>query len=107
MARHLWRSWRVIEAVVLGEAPASWPEVAARTQRRWRARLRSLASILIQLLATSGQRLIEAVAQEAGIRASREKLLSAYVGKIRPRLGSQVGELAALIHRLGRGPRLM
>src|SRR6266540_1449529 len=59
IARHLWRSWRVVEHALTGAAPPRtesearrWPRVPERTRRRWRARWLGPSRLLAQILAT-------------------------------------------------------
>jgi hypothetical protein len=108
LARHLWRSWRVIEAVTVGAPPRKdWPEVAERTLRRWAARLASAARQLIQILATSGQALLEKITASAGLEATREQLVIAHAAATGTVRGKTLASVAALIHRLVPGVRLM
>jgi hypothetical protein len=108
VARHLWRSWRVVEAAT-SEAgtPPSQPKVPERTLLRWHERLRSKASLLVQLLATSGNPCLEAVVHALGIDAVRGALVASYTASFSLRPGAQLASLSALIHRLGPGIRLM
>ncbi len=108
LARHLWRSWSVVEAVTVGAPPpADQPEVPERTQRRWAARLRSAAALLVQLLATSAQATLEKVASAVGLLATRQELVIAHGVQTGAARGWRLATLAALVHRLGPGVRLM
>lgn len=108
VARHLWRSWRVVEGVTVGKSsPSSRLQVSERTERRWWQRLRSSARSLAQWLASSGKPLLEGIVHAAGIDAAREGLITVYATVIRPAPGHVMASLAALIHRLGPGIRLM
>lgn len=111
MARHLWRSWRVVEAATGASLPSpSQRRVAPRTLRRWWERLRASACILVQLLTTSGSPVLEAVAHAAGTRATRAALIAGYASGClseAAQAGERLANLAALIHRLGPGLRLM
>jgi hypothetical protein len=109
LPRHLWHSWLVVETATMEASPplSSRPKVADRTQRRWLARLMSWARTLIQLLATTGNPVLEAIAHAAGIDAKRTDLAAAYTEGISPRPDTPLADLAALIHRLGPGLRLM
>lgn len=105
LARHLWRRWDVVAAHAAADGPSmSWPKVAGRTKRRWLRRLRSSAANLIQLLATSGQPALDALVGLCGLEATREELVRvcSNVG-----YGSAFSDLAALVHRLSPGVRLM
>lgn len=99
IARHLWRSWSVVERVVLERAPGRRPEVPPRTRRRWRARLKASARTLVALLATSGRSALEAIARASGLDGTRYELLAQF--------HDGMAALAALIHRLMPGVRLM
>lgn len=99
LARHLWRRWVVVAAATVGRRPHDWPSVPKRTRRRWMARLRGVARVLPQALAASGSATLEGVAQRVGVMATRLDLLGA--------LGLSLSEVAALLHRLAPGLRLM
>jgi hypothetical protein len=108
LARHLWRSWAVVEAVTVGAPPpADQPEVPDRTQRRWSARLRSAAALLVQILATSAETLLARIASTVGLLGTREELVRAHAAKTGAPRGGRLAALAALIHRLMPGVRLM
>jgi len=111
IARHLWRSWRVVESGTAAGPPSpSQPKVPERTLRRWRERLRSWARILVQLLATSGSLLLETLAHGAGTWATRADLVALYGSRLLPEAageGVKLVGLAALIHRMAPGIRLM
>lgn len=103
VARHLWRSWRVVE-VAVGQTPASepathLPPVPKRSKRRWRARLYSAALMLVQVLATSGDAALETVARGLGLEATRRDWVVAMNGSL--------ASLAGLVHRLVPGVRLL
>jgi len=104
LARHLWRSWPVVERAI--ESPRS-SSVPARTRRRWRARLDSAARMLVALLTTAGDELWTALATAVGLDASRRELVSHYAALTCPAPGARLAELAALLHRLQPGIRLM
>jgi len=99
LARHLWRRWAVVEASTVGQRPHDWEPVPARTQRRWRARLRSTGRLLVQALASSGAAALEAVAARVGLASTRQDVVGA--------LGLPLAKVAALLHRLVPGLRLM
>ena len=99
LARHLWRRWVVVEATTQGRRPVDWPPVPARTARRWRARLRMAGRRLTQVLAASGLPSLEGVAQYLGLTATRLDVVLA--------LGLTLSSVAALVHRLAPGLRLM
>jgi hypothetical protein len=108
IARHLWRSWPTVEAsTVVGPPARAHPKVPERTVRRWQQRLASAARRLVQVLATSGSALLEAVAQAVGLDATRAELAAAYVDAIVPAARMPLGDLAALVHRLEPGVRLV
>ncbi len=99
LARHLWRRWAVVEATTRDRRPVDWPPVPARTARRWRARLRMAGRRLTQVLAASGLPSLEGVAQYLGLTATRLDVVLA--------LGLTLSSVAALVHRLAPGLRLM
>jgi hypothetical protein len=107
VARHLWRSWLVVEHSVMGSAPRSWPAVALRTRQRWAERMRSAARFLIQLLAISGGHLWTAIASELGSSASRADLLDRYAHCATAPVGHRLASLSALAYRLAPKVRFM
>lgn len=113
LARHLWRTWTTVERVVgLDERvvePAAAPVVPipARTRRRWRARLAATARVLVVLLAVSGGAVLEGLAMRLGLDATRRDLAVAHAELAGLAAGERLSALAALVHRLERGIRLM
>jgi uncharacterized protein DUF6431 len=114
LARHLWRMWVTIERTVSEDAqPAeeSAEVVAApipeQTVRRWRARLASIARQLVVLLAISGGALLETIAKRVGLVATRSELVEVHARMADAPPGRWLADLAALVHRLERGLRLM
>jgi len=108
VARHLWRTWRVVEASRSDEPPRpSGPRVPERTVRRWRERLASSARQLVQLLATTGSELLEAVAKAVGLDATRSVFAAAYEEAFVPAPACVFADIAALVHRLEPGVRLV
>lgn len=101
LARHLPRSWSYVEQEVRGAPPARRARAAApaRTLRRWRARLRSAARFLVQVLASSGASRWADVASEVPLQATRWQVVEA--------LAEPFSRIAALLHRLVPGARLM
>lgn len=104
IARHLWRSWRVVERAV---EPGSSTPVPAATVDRWRNRLDLGARVLVALLATASQAVLDAVVRMVGLDATRTELVEAFARKTRPVRGECLAEVAELLHRLQRGVRLM
>ena len=112
LARCLWRSWRVVEAAVAqpqSEPPAAAPEpvVPPRTRRRWLARLLSSAALLVVVLGTAEQPELAAVAGAVGLQGTRGELVTEYVARLGPARGERLAQVAALVHRLASGVRLM
>lgn len=104
LARHLWRRWPVVEAATLGPPLAGAPKVPETTVRRWQARLASAARLLVQVLATSGDQVLTEIARTVGLQADRETLVRQY-GQATKQVG--LAAVAALVHRLAPGVRLM
>lgn len=109
LARHLWHAWKVVEQVVRPAPAASvaGPRVAARTRGRWLARLSSSARVLVAVLAITAGVVLEEIAQRVGLVGTRGDLIRAYVAMTAPPASEQLSSLAALVHRLERGIRLM
>jgi hypothetical protein len=113
LARHLWRTWATVERVVeLDErvvepaATAALP-IPGRTRRRWRARLAASARVLIVLLAVSGGAVLEGLAKDLGVDATRREFVVAHADRAGRAAGERLALVAALVHRLERGIRLM
>jgi len=108
IARHLWRSWPVVETETLGlPRKADAPRVPERTARRWRSRLRSAARQLVQALATSGSAILTTLAQKLGLDGTRGDLVVGYAAAVHVGAGERLASPAALVHRLCPGVRLM
>lgn len=109
LARHLWRVWTTLERTV-SDKPR--PAVAAApipktTVQRWQTRLASIAAQLVVLLATSGGALLETIAKGVGLVATRAELVDVHARRTEAPPGRRLADLAALVHRLERGLRLM
>jgi len=108
LARRLWRTWPVVEAAALGSPPPpSARTVPGRTVRRWLGRLATAAVLITQVLATSGDSTLAAVAAVAGFEATRAELVLVHGRESQASLGERLSSLAALLHRLAPGLRLM
>ena len=109
LARHLWRVWNTVEQTVSETRPAEPrpARIPKRTKQRWRARLVSSAKQLVVLLAASGGALLEAIAKGVGLEAARLTLVEVYAQRTATPLDQRLACLAALVHRLERGIRLM
>lgn len=70
-------------------------------------RIAASARVLVAVLATSVGGVLEEVAKCVGLSGTRGELVEAYVGMTVPPVSQQLSSLAALIHRLERGLRLM
>lgn len=104
LARCLWRSWAVVEAALFGRRRPNEPQVPLRTRQRWRARLAQAARVPAQVLATSGEATLRAVAQRVGLDGCRQALVDGYALAF---AGAALASLAELLHRLTPGIRLM
>jgi hypothetical protein len=103
MARYLRRPWAEVEAATLGPedaAPPGAPAVPARTVRRWRARLAAAASDLLERLAERRPRSLPA-------RPTRRDLVLTWATAHALRPGHRLADLAALLHQLCPGVRVM
>ena len=109
LARHLWHVWSTVERAVSAVSPPKRGAVPVpeKTVRGWRARLASAAKQLVVLLATSGGVLLEAIAKRAGHESTRFELVKVYAQEARTPPERRLADLAAIVHRLERGLRLM
>lgn len=100
LARHLWRAWPTV-ADALEPKPGAPCTVPLQTRRRWRARLRERAAVLVAVLATRGDDKLGRRAASLGSGALRREVLAAFGGP------QELPVLAALVHRLVPGVRVM
>jgi len=109
LARHLWRQWRTVERAAVPGAPPERkaPPIPRQTATRWRARLAAAAKQLVVLLATSGGVRLEGLAKTLGLDTTRRELVDAHAVVAKSSVGRRLAEVAALVHRLERGIRLM
>jgi hypothetical protein len=103
LARCLWRTWDVVEAALFDEKRP--PPVPVRTVQRWRGRLSQVALAATQALASAGEPTLRSVAQLVGLDGDRSALVVAYGEAVAG--PSLLAPLAALLHRLRPGLRLM
>lgn len=114
MARHLWRTWRVVEQTLIGGVPAPaetaerrWPPVPVRTQRRWSVRWLRVVQLLVQVLASCGEAAWAALASGLGSDTRCARLVRAYAEAKTAKPGQVLAEVAALVYRLQPKVRLM
>ena len=113
IARHLWRTWRVVEHTLSGAGPParserqSEPRVSERTARRWRARWLRPARFLAQVLATSGEAVWAAVVGQLSPESTCAELVAAYVTEQQTPVGQRLAAVAALLYRLQPKVRLV
>jgi hypothetical protein len=113
LARHLWRTWRVVAHGLRAapppetEAPRRWPRVPARTVRRWRARWQRPAQALVQVLTASGEAAWAALVRGLRLAGTCADLVAAYAGVTGPATGSPLAAVAALLDRLHPHIRLL
>jgi hypothetical protein len=105
LARNLWRSWLVVASILLGTRQAHEPVIPERTRQRWRARWAKEAKVAMQVLASSRSPPLVAVAQRVGLQGCRQALFEAFAAAFPGTL--PLGSLAALLHRLAPGIRLV
>lgn len=114
IARHLWRTWNVVEHTLTGAEPPPatlptrrWPRVPERTRRRWQARWLRPAQCLAQVLATCGEAAWAALAAGLAPAARCADLVAAYAGARAAPTGQLLASVAALVYRLQPRVRLM
>ena len=112
LARHLHRTWRTVQAALVEEgvleATGKEPRVFVpkRTRRRWAARLRSSAMVLLQILAAIGTE-VASVLRNLSEKCSRLELVEELARQGLIRAGHKLAELSAWLHRALMGVRLM
>jgi len=104
--RHLHFHWPIVEFSTgagsggsVGSGPAMARAPSNDTVGRWLGRLMSWGRVLMQLLASSAEAILVAVAKGLGLDPTRREVVAG--------LGRPLGEVAALAHRLVPGVRLM
>jgi len=103
IARHLWRRWSTVEGVCEGKL-----EVPKATVKRWRQRLASSASLLVQIFLAKASSLFPPTLLSTLAKLTmRLPLVTAFQGAFVDRLESPYAFIAAWIHRLQPGIRLM
>jgi hypothetical protein len=120
LPRCLWRSWETVEAAMepaaprseaSEAAPAPAPVVPERTRRRWRARLSASAAVVIAALAParSTASWVGRVIETVGLGGCRAEVVSVYRTHATPlpSPGLAYAALAAVLHRVAPGLRLM
>lgn len=107
VARMLWRSWAVVEAATLEPRRPAAASVPARTRRRWRGRLAAAALLLVGVLREHGAATVAAVAATVDTAATRLQLVQAYAAALTVAATERLASLAAVVHRLAPGVRLM
>lgn len=110
LSRHLWHPWKAVERAVRPSAEVASsraPPVPKTTKRRWVGRLASSGRVLCALLTMSGGVELAAVGMTVGLDGTRGEVADAFQAKARGATGERLSPLAAVLHRLERGVRLM
>jgi hypothetical protein len=109
VARHLWRSWPTVEQAVEAPQPESTPraEIPASTRRRWLGRLVAGAALLVVTLSTGERPALTAVGGAVGLVGTRRALVGEHARIFAVPAGQRLLQVAALVHRLAPGVRLM
>jgi hypothetical protein len=103
IARHLWRRWSTVESVCTGKLQA--PKTTAK---RWLGRLGSSATLLVQIfLAQASSLLPPALHSTLAKAAMRFAVVAAFQGAFADQAERSYTLVAAWIHRLQPGIRLM
>jgi len=106
LARNFWRTWATVEAIcVAPPVRRLLVTVAGRTQRRWRARLRQSALMLLQVLSWLRLSQLTEMVARIGLDATRGALLTAFL-PLAGVLGA-CASLAILLNRSRPGLRVM
>lgn len=106
LARNFWRTWATVEAICVARPVRRLlAAVAGRTQRRWRARLRRSARMLLQVLSWLRLSALTERVERIGLDATRGALLTAFL-PLAGVLGA-CASLAILLNRARPGLRVM
>jgi len=82
-------------------------EIPERTLRRWLTRLVASAALLVVTLSTAETPLLASVAAAVGLGGTRRDLVDVHARIRAVPAGQRLLQLAALVHRLAPGVRLM
>ena len=104
VARRLWRRWEVVEGALTGKRRRGRAPVPERTQRRWRSSLRRGARVVRHVLSATQRPEIDAVVRRVAVTGTRGDVLAAHREHANE---GALPELAALLHRLAPGLRMM
>jgi hypothetical protein len=128
VARHLWWRWRTVEQETAAEAAGCTPEhspsatplevapssgmaidrvPSTRTRQRWLERLRASAAQLVQLMASGVGKTVQAAMRALQGDSTRAELVQWYGQAMGIARGRRYAAVAALVHDLERGIRLM
>jgi hypothetical protein len=108
VARMLWWSWPEVEAETLEPAPpTAAARVPGRTVRRWQGRLASAARELVGMMLAQGDAAQRAVAALVSETATRLALVWAEASRLGTPVTERLARLAATLHALVPGVRLM
>ncbi len=110
LARHLWHAWRAVARIVRpteATRGSRLPAIARRTRDRWRARLAVSAQVLVAVISAGAGVVVRELLERIGQLGTRAELVEAYVAMSAPPPREQLSMLAALVHRLEPGLRLM
>ncbi len=128
LARHLWWTWRTVEQETSAEAtksgaeqspPATAPDMpptagttiqrvpSTRTRQRWLERLRASAAQLVQLMKSRAGKKMRSVVRALQPDITRALLTEHYARVRGIASGRRYAAVAALVHDLERGIRLM
>jgi hypothetical protein len=105
VARWLWRRWEVVDGALKRKRRHGRAAVPERTQRRWRSTLRRSARLVRHVLSATQRPDIDAVVRRVPLTGTRGDVLAAY--REHAKDGNALPELAALLHRLAPGLRMM
>ena len=112
LARRLHRSWRTVQAALVkdgaleGTGGERRVAVPVSTRRRWAARLRSSARVLLQVLSGVGTSIVS-VLKRLSVECSRLELVEELSRQGLLEAKHKLAELAVWLHRAVMGVRLM
>ncbi|MFN0155915.1 MAG: DUF6431 domain-containing protein [Gaiella sp.] len=104
VARRLWRRWEVVVGALAGKGRHGRAPVPGRTRRRWRSKLRRCGRLVRHVLSTTQRPELDAVVRRVPVACTRGAVLAAYREHANE---DALAELAALLHRLAPGLRMM
>lgn len=108
VARFLWRRWLVVENATQDcVPPGCHPPVPVRTVQRWISRITAHAKPIIDVIMAYDDMLWNTIKIDLTEGCRRIDVIRAYTQRVKSISGSMLSDLAALLHGMAPGTRLI